>query len=146
MKPNAAFFVPLLAKKHRTYTSFISQTFLNTHHLLSVINIQETYTSFKSQTFLNTHHLLSLLNIQDTKQNACNRTHGTKYHRYALLKCICHSKLLYQQIAVMCDDSKLAPPFKIISPYSRSRKYFHLIIFRSKTTDKSCVRKFWNCL
>ena len=37
-EPNAAFFVALLAKEHRTYTSFKSQTVLTTHHLLSQIN------------------------------------------------------------------------------------------------------------
>jgi len=35
MEPNAAFFVALLAKEDRTYTSFKSQTVLTTHHLLT---------------------------------------------------------------------------------------------------------------
>jgi len=38
MEPNAAFFVALLAKGRRTYTSFKSQTVLTTHHLLRVTN------------------------------------------------------------------------------------------------------------
>jgi len=41
-EPNAAFFIELLAKEHRTYTSFKSKTVLTPHHLLTQSNQHTT--------------------------------------------------------------------------------------------------------
>jgi len=65
MEPNAAFFVALLAKEHRTYTSFKSKTVLTTHHLLS----QSQHGGSNEHTKNNTHVTRPVVqSITDTRR------------------------------------------------------------------------------